>query len=312
MPVPAGPRRAAPPRKKPAKSLSPVPQTLDDEIRESPEKLPEEDRELKDSVKAEEPVDERKDVGVTESEEDSTDVVEDDITEEPSEAIGPETLENVKDSVEGSSEPSAQITEVEREHDVYVTETPKTGTSVDEAPATGAIAAASPTAVVPSSPTEDDPVLSEEPVPEPEDEDETLRRKRVAERLAKMGAFNPLASAPARRQSSSEENPERKSSMGLDSPRSPPLPPQKRLSLRKGSADDGMVALGRRSSVKDTDVDSTTPSYPALAVKSAASPPTSPKPETPTRKTSIVSTISGHIPVGEDGGDVEESQDGKY
>ncbi|KAH7924515.1 hypothetical protein BV22DRAFT_1066606 [Leucogyrophana mollusca] len=211
MPVPAGPRRAAPPRKKAYKSPSPAAEpvamvTSGDQVT-TPEQLSvsnDADREAELSTG-----DVQREIGeVNKSAEESQNAVEaqspvsEDLAQDdvPTREA-PQPPQDVVD--EPSPPPTEPVQEKTLPDDVENNQlVPEAGQSLHDSPAE----------------LEDTEGPHKEPVdPEPEqgrvqeeeieeDEDEDARRKRVAKKLAQMGAFNPFAGPPPvpRRESTSE------------------------------------------------------------------------------------------------------------
>ena len=233
MPVPQAPKRAAPPRRRAAKSPAPAQRVPETETVESPSPL-EPAAETAHTEKVEEP-----NVAVSEA---------------PAALHGDHELEiaedHVRDPVEEVADPVDPIAaEEEHEH-----EPP----SVDEQ-------------VLQSEPEHPEPVHIQEPVveavaedtadhqggpqlaqdveapevapAEPEEEDEEARRKRIADRIARSGGFNPFAGGmpppPIRRDST-------------DSARSPQAtspPPPPRRSSQHDNEPRAIPPAGRKESV---------------------------------------------------------------
>ena len=234
MPVPQAPRRAAPPRKRPAKSPSPASPVLDDGIQESPSPLISTD----EAASIEQPRDPGdRQPEVTEGQ------IEDVVKEVIPHAHEPAKVAEVEEPVASlEAEPIPEAYEDERVAEPHAAVVPEEPVAEGHAPQPVAEEpqpeASSP--VEPELHTEDiheaEPQMQQHeeehaPVPAPEEpaeepeEDEAARRKRIAERLAKSGGFNPFAGGmppPVRRESS-------------DSARSPP-PPPRRDSLQEATS----------------------------------------------------------------------------
>ncbi|TCD68515.1 hypothetical protein EIP91_010571 [Steccherinum ochraceum] len=280
MPVPAGPRRAGPPRKKAAaKSPSPHP-VVDSEITQSPAATPL----LGDDVQAQEAVE-----AVQESKD-----TEEEGSREP-EIVGSQHAEELATSAEKVSDATEDEPSHEDEPDQPVEE---------DTPVTHEEPAEKPEPEVPAPPevssepvTEEEQVTAEpEHVEEPtteepqaeEEEDEAARRKRIAERLAKSGGYNPFSGLPPVRQPSqrsvSSAEPDETEESAAAAPVSPP--PARRQSTRQSSTDSARqhVPPPIRRPTQDSSIDEPLRSPPAL--------PTSPKPERKGSTASIGSNIS--------------------
>ncbi|OCH87966.1 hypothetical protein OBBRIDRAFT_118190 [Obba rivulosa] len=263
MPVPAGPRRAAPPRRKAPKSPSPAPSApeptlVSDVIHESPAPLPGTQPASTELANAAE---ESGPHGDVESELKDPQEAEALLklvqasTEEPSTVSTPPAPRQ-------SSDTTAEAVlekHVDREEESTATlaaEHAAESETTESAP--GSEAATAEESAVPETPT----VAEEAPVPveEPEEEDEATRRKRIAERLAKSGGFNPFAGLPPT--SPPTTTVERRSSLRKDSMDTQTSPvssePERRASLRKGSKDSYGAALEHRDNGRKGSVDSTT------------------------------------------------------
>jgi hypothetical protein len=215
MPVPSVPRRAAPPRKKTSKT----PSLPSDVTPEAPEPVAEPSQEQPGAAHVL-PVEGEKEVEEGEKEPEQV-------------AVGDDEASTIPQEVDRSHEKHSEIAEV------LVTEPHQSdGPLVDEQ---STVIASDPS--IESSPlheekhNEESPVIAHDPaesepypsshdeIPassepeataddpaeeaqfEPEEEDEVSRRKRVAERLTKMGAFNPFG-PPPKRQASVPSTPE--------------------------------------------------------------------------------------------------------
>ncbi|KZT19984.1 hypothetical protein NEOLEDRAFT_1141294 [Neolentinus lepideus HHB14362 ss-1] len=219
MPVPTGPKRAAPPRRKAAKSPSPAAQQiLDEPIKECPSdtpvlETPAPEVEAKSEVPAE---------------------LQKAVEEIPVEASVPEPGAV---STHEDYAPNEDLSALGALHaDAEIEDLPKQVEEAEEAAAEKHIEdlhvkqSSADTEV----PVADEPVEThaepeaEAAVPEQEEqqeaeEDEDVRRKRVAERLAKMGGINPLAAPPPLSPSADRQEPVRKQSLGVTTPSSPAL-----------------------------------------------------------------------------------------
>ncbi|THH32406.1 hypothetical protein EUX98_g1752 [Antrodiella citrinella] len=208
MPVPAGPRRAGPPRKKAGKSPQPV---LDDGITQSPVGTPL----LGDNVTAQEAVEAVQDSKVIEE-----------VGSRESELVGSEQAESL---VVPDKPVEAEVSERELHDDAAqfypgdhaegprpTVSSPPVVTTEQHEPVAKAESAT--TIEEPDHDselvTEDEhasedvlkvedapevreaPKTEEAPAEEEDEEEEAARRKRIAERLAKSGGFNPLSGLP--------------------------------------------------------------------------------------------------------------------
>ena len=230
MPVPAAPRRAAPPRKKAVKSPSPVrqPQILETDVMEIPEAVSGTGADIITHDHDEGGENERK----THAEEPQLS-----ITRKFSDDASPEVLEDAKHVTEEPQ--SVDILEPEESHtDIdadLVEDARDSPAGIKEV--TGAQSVVSRDGVAPDEEGVASPIMPEatdETMTEPEAEDEAARRTRVGERLAKMGAFNPF-SAP-RRQSSIVLEDSKKTPVGSGDVPSP-THATRRESPRKDSID---------------------------------------------------------------------------
>lgn len=280
MPVPAGPRRAGPPRKKAAaKSPSPHP-VVDSEITQSPAATPL----LGDDVQAQEAVE-----AVQESKD-----IEEEGSREP-EIVGSQHAEELATSAEKVSETTEDELYHEDEPDQPVEE--DSTVTHDEPvekpePEVPALPEASSEPVTEEEQVTAEPEHVEEPASEEpqaeEEEDEAARRKRIAERLAKSGGYNPFSGLPPVRQPSqrsvSSAEPEETEESAAAAPVSPP--PARRQSTRQSSTDSARqhVPPPIRRPTQDSSIDEPLRSPPAL--------PTSPKPERKGSTASIGSNIS--------------------
>ncbi|PIL22717.1 hypothetical protein GSI_15410 [Ganoderma sinense ZZ0214-1] len=281
MPVPQAPRRAAPPRKRPAKSPSPAPPVFGEEIQESPAPFVNNDQ-----TPANEQPEERGDrqPEVTEGQ------IEDIVRAVVPEALEPAKVAEVEEPVVGSEpEPVSELHE-EEEHiaEPSVAVVAEESAAEEHAPEP-VVEEPQPEVTSPVEPepqmedaheAEPEPRHEEEPAPvpapeehaeEPTEEDEAARRKRIAERLAKSGGFNPFTGGmppPVRRESS-------------DSARSPPLPPRRdslqeatspKPSLPERKASVGSVEGAAPVRKPSLDVGAFTPEEPHIPEPSAPAP----------------------------------------
>lgn len=338
MPAPAMPKRAGPPRKKAAKSPSPVPppQVLDASIVESPEAVPvlgAEAGSIK-AVEAEKESKEIEDAGSREPElkkEEAEALIEGKHEEDteakpssgsveeakPDEVIKSEPLkadevleEATKEEDKEPSPPARRQTEDDYEEPKRVASVPEVEGKDDSHPIVTEPEEAA---------THEGDEKPAEPAPEAEDDDEEARRKRIAERVAKMGGFNPFSGPPPVRRPSGQSStevtspvekessdsvppPERRASLRKESSDSYP-PPERRSSIRKESS-DASAAPPRRTSVRQGSVDS----IGSQPLRSPPVLPTSPKPELPQRKDSLASVKSSTSAASER----KASQDGEY
>ena len=197
MPVPAMPRRAAPPRKKAAKSPPPTsaPSISDSAILDNPpDKSPEMSITVSDSQHE---IDRAPEIGHVDKDADSV--------LESVEASGSPTVVEFSgvhtDAVAAAGDKQPEVymvppSEIEKQE--CTSEEPSAITEKDEPPPIGNVK----TSVTPTSQSENDaaneaPLNNESAIAEQtEEEEEAARKKRVAERLAKMGGFNPFAPRP--------------------------------------------------------------------------------------------------------------------
>ena len=258
MPVPAAPRRAAPPRKKNAKSPAPPAHTPEAQIVESPAAGTPQETSDDASKELQEAVHESKEdeaaLGLPPAQIGSGD------SHEPEEAAAGQPVEQAA-TQELSEEPALVQpvrAETPEEHatlehedkaDVHSVEDVALGEQQHPAPET------------------DSEKKVEEPESHEDDEDEEARRHRIAERLRQHGGFNPFSPPPppVRRQSTASVESNIKSphegaafspkheveESAVHSPTSPP--PPRRQSTRKSSTDSSILpptaGLGRRTSV---------------------------------------------------------------
>ncbi len=289
MPVPAGPRRAAPPRRRPAKSPAPSPAEDTQKNRESLASLDITSHPISDSEGA--------------PKEESLSVVTEPVLESPTETATTRTAN------EGLLSPHVVEADVA---DIRVSpESPSFQGRIDlpEAPTKTSESGQE------LGPDEISDVPAKEhlsPAPEPsvpsveeeEEEDEETRHNRVAERIAKMGGINPLAPPPLQRKSSTSSN-----VSDVVAPQSPTV--QKRASVGSISQSPKRKLSVRKPSIDETSVEEQSSSIPPpprrrssqFSERSLAF--TSP----PTRTRSIDSVTSGeqiHASL------KRRSQDGKY
>ncbi|KAF7980623.1 hypothetical protein HWV62_37414 [Athelia sp. TMB] len=228
MPVPAAPRRAAPPRKKVVKSPSPVPpaKVLEDRpIEESPAAMSDSQTIVSPNI-AEgmaEAGDRQAEVGQVGKSADPAIDSKQTPTEPPATMLSEGHLvaaspENTRDTGGQTGPIDAGFGTVESEiyvgestvPDIEPTRAEELEEEDDQVPETQSIATSPPPSLAATEDEESDHgrISSEEealaaPVPAmpeelTEEEEEATRRKRVAEKLAKMGGVNPLAPPPPR------------------------------------------------------------------------------------------------------------------
>ncbi|THU90982.1 hypothetical protein K435DRAFT_759714 [Dendrothele bispora CBS 962.96] len=250
MPLPAAPRRAGPPRRKvksPAPESTPEPSTTAEEA----------------AAQEEPPKEEEKGVTITESESQSDpsslatpggDVQEEighvtptHVEPEPDTEAPGKVLDDEKPIVaeEPPTMKEAEGVPVRDDEDIVEPSSEPKGSTGSEAVAD----------------TEETAKETASEVAEEEEDDEEMRRKRIAERVAKMGGFNPFSLPPQRRPSSDEVPTSPKSEIE-PSPKSPstqsmrksstgsgnfPPPPVRRSSQM--SAKSPASSLGRKASV---------------------------------------------------------------
>ncbi|KAH8091064.1 hypothetical protein BXZ70DRAFT_493292 [Cristinia sonorae] len=311
MPVPTVPRRAAPPRKKAAKSPAPQP-VLDDGITQSPASTPL----LGDDVQAQDAIE-----AIQESKE-----VEQAGTRSPElkppvepEAPIPQPRPTDEDTLSEAKSVEPSTDDIHEVHAESVGEAASVPTEL-HANAEGS----EEDEVVPASkhqePTAIEVSKTEEPEVVQEEEDEAARRKRIADRLAKSGGFNPFSGLPPPMKSPSLPP---ATSDAEESASSPPAPPQRRSSTRQANTEpaDELPStpalperrLSTRRESTDSNVRPPPPPVRRASTVSTDEPlrspviPTSPKLDAPARKGSTASVGSeGSLPAG------KLSQDGNY
>lgn len=209
MPIPSVPRRAAPPRKKAVKSPSPAPpapQILAQPLEESPEHLSDVKSdavsESQHELKAE--GDRQQEIG--EVEKNAEPGSEADKVSETAPAPVMLSEGHLVKSPPIDDESDTEKGKGDREPEIYTREASKSENhgeqteSANEASKPPATDAASPSTPTPSEIDKSvatDTHSAEEPDVElTEEEEEVARRKRVAEKLAKMGGINPFAPRP--------------------------------------------------------------------------------------------------------------------
>jgi hypothetical protein len=127
---------------------------------------------------------------------------------------------------------------------------------------------------------EEDPTEPEQPVEEPTDEEEAARRKRVTEKLGKMGGINPFAPRPPVASPPVDDEVETGDSTGFEQPvASPPSAELTSETARRDSEDSY----------------ATPPASPPIH-ESKVTPPPSSEREMPSRKQSAKSVESGNMP----------------
>ena len=309
MPVPAVPRRAAPPRRKAPKSPSPAPaHVVEDapEVSESPSagtpQLTSDDssKQLQEAVQKSK--EDEVSLGLTSvthpHESISTPSVEEPHEEEPvgitAEAAAPEANDLKEKPAETDAETKPGDLTLsdtpQHEHDTY-----ELGTHVAEPEVSKR------EEVEVSEQHEKQHEVQTAPVEEEAEEDENERRKRIAERLKQQGGFNMFGAPPPPppvRRPSEHEPPSRKASIG--EPQSP-------------AAFEGREEQVEMSSPKYSPEQARRQSTDSLAssIKSPLSPPLPPastRPSIPERKDSRVSIDS---PSKVDEADEDQVQDGK-
>ena len=217
MPVPAAPRRAAPPRRKAPKSPTPPAAVIEDApVAESPAtgtpQLTSDDgsKELQEAVHK--------------SKEDEESLGLSPVTQPLDSAHEPPRAESAEHAAElakptEDSEPAEHTTTPE-DVPVQPVQDKLAELALDSENEHGqAERADAPSAL--DEPVEDDssPVPEhQQPITEPEEEDEAERRKRIAERLRQQGGFNPFGAPPPSppvRRPSEHEAPSRKASVDV-------------------------------------------------------------------------------------------------
>jgi hypothetical protein len=290
MPVPSVPRRAAPPRKKIPKSPSPAPDThiLDDPLKDSPETS----TDIKTGAVAESEHelqgDRQEEIGEVDKE-GVGDVPEANKSPAPRKPTPILSDGHMVDESPQAEETGNETTEVfggdhgTREPEIYIGEPAETHGSSSGIPTS----AKKETNPVEAGEWQEDSV--EEPTEDLTEEEEVARRKRVAEKLEKMGGFNPLAPPPIASPPANDDT-ERKDSISEDVEH-PVTSPTKFVSetTRQGSRDSAIAP----------------PASPPVH-QSTDSSPLSSKIEAPTRKESTKSVESGNRP------DPVSQEDGEY
>lgn len=231
MPVPVGPRRAAPPRRRPAKSPAPSPVEDRQKNRESLASLDITSHPISDSEGA--------------PKEEPLSVVTEPVLESPTE---PATTRTVNEGLLSPHVVEADVADIR-----VSPESPSFQGRIDlpEAPTKTSESGQE------LGPDEISDVPVEEhlsPAPEPsvpsveeEEEDEETRRNRVAERIAKMGGISPFAPPPLQRKSSTSSNvsdvvaPQSSTVQKRASVGSISQSPKRKLSVRKPSIDEMSV-----------------------------------------------------------------------
>ena len=245
MPVPQAPRRAAPPRKRAAKSPAPAQRAPEPETLESPaaqEPVPDAaigEKSEEVGVAALEELSPPHGDGEPEVTEQAKDIVE--------EVTAPDHPESTTVEVESISpgttvdpiapEPESELKHDELVHSTEPIEVPTETHAEDTVEETG----------LGSAPESAEEPLGSKEVQEAEaEEDEEVRRKRIAERIARSGGFNPFAGGmpppppPMRRDSADSVRSPRSATSPLPPPRRPSQhddesrpqpPPQRRESV---------------------------------------------------------------------------------
>ncbi|KAK0202113.1 hypothetical protein DFS33DRAFT_1276886 [Desarmillaria ectypa] len=243
MPVPAGPRRAAPPRRRPAKS--PVPPLIEDrqKNRESLTSLDITSHPISDSEGA--------------PKEEPLSVVTEPVLESPTEATSSRTADEMFVSPHVVEADVADI-RVSPESPSLQGHIDLLGASTEASESISQELSPDDTSDVPvekhPSPTPEPSIPSvEEEEEEKEEEDEEARHNRITERIAKMGGINPFAPPPLQRRLSTTSN--------VSDAVAPPSPtiqkrtsvgsisksPERKLNIRKPSIDEAPVEEQTRS-----------------------------------------------------------------
>lgn len=301
MPVPAVPRRAGPPRRKPAKTPGPPVPDIDEateggvlppSLEESEKKSEEVDEIVKpstDEVVAPAPVEE-----VKEDNEDQA-------------HIAPHVLADEGEETQVHAEPTQHVAEeyLVAENSQHTTIEPEVHTVAHEEPEAHLVAEEPEVQAVEETIAQVDK--------ETQEEDGESRQKRIAEKLARMGGVNPFALPVQRTVSSDQEDQEEDGSQSIPAPlrspslqRSPSIPvprrtpsipvpqrapsipvPQRSPSIKKGSVGsieqkasiDSATVLGG-TITEDPELDKT----PEIISKSRGSTPTKSPEPAPTPK----------------------------
>lgn len=331
MPLPSAPRRAGPPRKKPAKS--PTPPTADFEVTptETPDILSTADT---SAITKKGNVEEEKA----------------EITEAASEIHETRNEERVAEEADVSVEDDSQISDIEPGKSVHVM-APSHAHNVpyDDEDDEDEAAHKAQVEVEHEHPSEAINQDAKEPVEQPAEEledEETARRKRVAEKLAKMGGINPL-SIPVQPKPSADETQfpppvsplSKRASLSMQSATSL-SPVQRAQSLRKSSVDSTLALqespslpqrkptvdetptsapvspmLARKASLSRQSTDSLQrkqslrKSVDSTAVLEEEAPSRSSVISVPSRKSTVDPTVFGSV---SDSVSKRDSQDGKY
>jgi myosin tail region-interacting protein MTI1 len=273
MPLPSAPRRAGPPRKKSAKSPTPPTADIEVPLTEAPDILSTADTPA--ITKKAEAGDVQREIG-----------------EITTESVGPSSHPEATEISAGFPEKESALNdgdlEVEDEKSIHAAPPSHAPDVPDDAEDDDNEAAYQPLAEVPieheSYPARLDEDVKE-PIEQPTDEaedDEVARRRRVTEKLAKMGGVNPLA-PPVQRKPSVDETQTaspvssplaKRASLSRQSTDSLP-PPQRSQSLRRLSVDStttsegGTTAAQRKLSVDETQ--SSSPVSPPLVKRASLS-----------------------------------------
>ncbi len=271
MPVPVMPKRAAPPRRKPARAVpapppEDAPQVVPDEL-EAPPPQPAEPEKDEDTKVVEPSPEPSPEVTAEEPESESKEPVHPPSAQE----LTPETSDDVH---EPTADEDEDPLEAEVDTAVHKADSP----DVEEEPP---VSSAVSTPVHLPAEVHTEPTHEEQPEEE-EEEDEEARRKRVAEKLAKMGGINPFALPQLPRRTSSSD----------DHPRTPPV------TARKARTDSTLL---RKSSLH--------------IPEEAAAPHVEETPEESTSKSVDVgddddAPAAGHV-ISKEEDKAKESQDGK-
>jgi hypothetical protein len=332
MPLPSAPRRAAPPRKKAVKPSPQETPVLGEETVKTPESMPasettiisEEavtDKQIAEAGDREEEIGEVNKAEIKLSTVDREappprvatppPVVAEELSEEP--AIEPiQPTENTKNDTETkiTSEDGAIVANIPKRKSTDVSppvhspdvpvdadsdeELPERKPSRKESILSKTMGAAEVTEESTEKVVPDPTAQAVEELNEDEGEgEEAARRKRVAEKLAKMGGVNPFAPPP-----------QRKPSVTLEDVRpSPPISPNRERASLSRESFVSPPPQARRDSLRKSSLDS-----PSTALEGSTT-QTSSIPSPPSRKHSVESPVIQVLPDSSSG---RKSQDGKY
>jgi myosin tail region-interacting protein MTI1 len=281
MPVPSVPRRAAPPRKKTPKSPSPAPVThiLDGPLKDSPESSTNFKTDAITQSEHELQHDRQEEIG--EVDKDVESVPEADKSPAPKKSAPILSDEAVTESPQPQVEENQAEKEIggdrgTREPEIYIGEPEETYQSPPVSPALAQKDARpiSPALISPAAQADE---LEKELIQEPgeeltEEEEESARRKRVAEKLGKMGGVNPLAPRPPVASPPAEDEDEREDSTESETVEQPAT----------SATSTGLTSETARRDSKDSAIPS-----PSVHESSEL--------EAPTRKESTKSVESGNV-----------------